>query len=65
MYTRYQNSNGMTWMVNENSTYNGKPCCRVIFLGTKKSPNYEETIYSNFEDFYRMYGGGTFKKVED
>lgn len=64
MYTRYQNSNGLTWMVNENGTYNGKTVCRVIFLGTKKSPDYEETIYSNFDDFYKMYGIGL-KKVED
>lgn len=64
MYTRYQNNNGLTWMVNEDTTYNGKPACRVIYLGTKKSPAFEESIYCNFDDFYRMYGIGL-KKVED
>lgn len=51
-------------MVNENATYNGKKCCRVIFLGTKQKPYYEETIYSNIDDFIKMYGFGL-KKIEE
>lgn len=64
MYTRYENGNGLTWMVNEDATYNGKKVCKVICLGTKEHPIFEESIYGTFEDFYRIYGL-TLKKVED